>query len=696
MLNEAVQKSITDFYRAVQQGWPNFKPREGQLQMVAAIGNALSNAKSAEDKRNGDNLVVVQGKTGVGKTVGYAIPGIVVSKELKKRLLISTNSVALQEQIFEKDLPALAMISPIPFTYALAKGRGRYICNVKLESLTGHAMQKGMFDDASWDRPPEQHEISTLKTIAIKLDKKDWNGDKDSLDEDVTSELWGKIAADRHSCAGKHCPRFNSCSYYNARRDLVKADVIVANHNLVLSVLASESKLLPEPEDTLYIFDEAHELPDTAIAQFASEHHLNATIKFLEKLPMALNRCASLVPASDELLNNLEMVDVLVERLEDLKRLLDSYQSFADNSVWRFAHGALPEAIAGLAEDIEKISCSVFEMACQVQKAITEERNESHSKEPLNKAFQELGVYVPKLESLYTVWSQMMASENPPIAKWIERISTARGTDYLISSAPISAANALTNALWQRAAAVAMTSATIQTLGSFDYYLRNTGLNRFPKTLTVDVKSPFDYAKQGLFVVPKMKSSPTNAEAHTRELCDSIPSAILRVKLGALALFTSKKQMAAVYEALPDVIKRDVLVQGSMPKSTILSLHRQYVDNGKRSVIFGLASFGTGVDLPGQYCEFVLIAKLPFAPPDSPIEEARAEWMEKQNLNPFTEMSVPKAGLILNQWAGRLIRTELDHGCIVCFDNRLATKNYGKTLISGLPPYRQEICVYAY
>jgi ATP-dependent DNA helicase DinG len=308
-----IQEKIEEFYQAVQVNWPGFKIRVGQEQMFAHIAQTLSQAKSAKDVRDGDNILVVEGKTGVGKTLGYLIPAIVFSKLLNKRVIISTGTVALQEQLMQKDLPNLADLSPISFEYALAKGRSRYVCNIRLEQVSGKTKQTALFEDANWDGPPKEKDKDSFADALLSLSDGSWNGDKDTAPPEITDSMWPRIAAERSSCLGRHCQRFNVCPYFNARRDLVKADVIIANHDLVISTIASGSKILPDPSETLYIFDEAHNLPQVGIKHFASSVGLIASTRWLEKIMAAVLRADALLPDSSG--KTVEEVHAYVEDL---------------------------------------------------------------------------------------------------------------------------------------------------------------------------------------------------------------------------------------------------------------------------------------------------------------------------------------------------------------------------------------------
>ena len=352
---DEIQDRIQTFYKAVQANWPGFKVRTGQEQMFAQIANTLSHAKSHKEERTGDNILVVEGKTGVGKTLGYLIPAIVFSKLLGKRVIISTGTVALQEQLLQKDLPALAKLSPISFEYALAKGRGRYVCNIRLEQISGKTKQAALFEDANWDGPPKEQDKDNYADALIALNEGEWNGEKDTAPAEITDAMWSKIAAERSSCLGRHCQRFNVCPYFNARRELVKADLIIANHDLVISTIASGSKILPDPSETLYVFDEAHNLPQVGIKHFASSVGLIASTRWLEKIMAAVLRADALLPESSG-----KIVEEIHGYVEDLimhtRQMINSLRlaNFVthEEPIHRFKNGNLSDEFASYAETI--------------------------------------------------------------------------------------------------------------------------------------------------------------------------------------------------------------------------------------------------------------------------------------------------------------------------------------------------------
>jgi ATP-dependent DNA helicase DinG len=688
-----IKSHIDGFYELVKTQWPGFKARVGQEQMFEEISRTFHQAKDLKDERQGENILVVEGKTGVGKTLGYLIPAIVFSKLLGRRVIISTATVALQEQLIQKDLPALRKLSPIEFEFGLAKGRGRYVCNIRLEQTSGKTKQSALFEDANWDGPPKEQDKDKFSDALNALNDGTWNGEKDTAPTDLSDGMWGRIAAERSSCLGRHCQRFNVCPYFNARRDLVKANIIVANHDLVISTIASGSKILPDPSETLYIFDEAHNLPAVGIKHFASSVGLIASTRWLEKINAAVLRADALLPESNG--KTVEEVHGLVEDLiMHTRAMINSLRlsNFVthENTIQRFKNGELSDEFISYAETMGPLAIGLNNRVAKILQQLNDQRNNSIDKDSFSPSILEIGSYQSKTENLSSTWHLMQAESDPPIAKWVEWQDLGSGFDFKLHASPISAAQNLAQTLWSKSSAAILTSATLQTLGDFQYFLRQTGLNWFPATQTFEAQSPFNYEEQGTFSVPDMQECPSaNAQGHTQELSEAIPRELDDLKHGALVLFTSKKQMKQVYENLPEDFLRDVLMQGDQARSKLLAQHEQRIEKGQRSILFGMQSFGEGMDLPGKLCEVVVITKLPFAPPDSPVEEAKSEWLEKNQGNPFYEISVPAVALKLQQWVGRGIRTETDTAKIIVLDKRLKTKPYGKKLIAGLPPFKR-------
>ena len=276
------------------------------------------------------------------------------------------------------------------------------------------------------------------------------------------------------------------------------------------------------------------------------------------------------------------------------------------------------------------------------------------------------------------------ASRPRRYARWLNR----NLYDVEMVSAPIEPGNILQEVLWQRCYGAVCTSATLTALGRFDRFIERVGLQ--PDVSAAVIASPFNYPEVATFHVPAMQSDPRDFDAHTEEVIALIPD-LLNRHVSALVLFTSWRQLNAVISGLPKTLAEGLLVQGEGSKQALLQEHRQRIDEGKSSYLFGVASFSEGLDLPGEYCRHVVIVKLPFSVPDDPVDQAIAEWAEAQGRNAFYEISVPDASLRLVQACGRLIRSEKDYGTISMLDKRIVTQRYGRALIESLPPFRLDL-----
>ena len=378
--------------------------------------------------------------------------------------------------------------------------------------------------------------------------------------------------------------------------------------------------------------------------------------------------------------------------------LTDLYQAIAGTAAFderphrRFKNGVLPKWMVDLGGNIFAATQKLQSVLAEMREGLRQrdERDSILAQKLLN----EFGFYVSKVDNVVTTWELLLQDDvltRSPTARWIEKYAgSANQEDFLMCAAPLTATTALDHVLWSRASAVVLTSATITACGNFDLFLSETGLTRHPGTRLLRLESPFDHQKNARVVIPWMKSDPRDAAAHTREVIELLPT--LLSPEGSLVLFASGKAMRETFAGMNDELRGLILMQGALPKSEILSRHREAVLDGRKSIIFGLsASFGEGVDLPGALCSCVVIAKVPFTAPNDPWSEAKCEWVENQGKSSFMEIIVPEAGVKLNQNAGRLLRTEADWGVIYILDRRLARSNWGAMLLKGLPPFPLEV-----
>ncbi|QMV62028.1 ATP-dependent DNA helicase DinG [Ectopseudomonas oleovorans] len=713
MLSTELKSQIQGAYSRFLEA-KSLKPRYGQRLMIAEIAKVLGAIKSDDEgKRLGDPAVVaVEAGTGTGKTVAYSLATIPTAKAAGKRLVIATATVALQEQIVHKDLPDLLRNSGLNFSFALAKGRGRYLCLSKLD----HLLQDGaaqsataqLFEEEGFRIDVDEQGQKLFTAMIEKLAGNKWDGDRDSWPEELEDTRWSQLTTDHSQCTNRHCPNFQQCAFYKAREGMGKVDVIVTNHDMVLADLAlGGGAVLPDPRETIYVFDEGHHLPDKAIGHFAHFTRLRSTADWLTQIDKNLTKLLAQNPLPGDL-------GRLIEQVPELARELKSHQQFMFSACeeiadfkagedmegrerprHRFVGGVVPEHIRELGLELKKGFSKLNDLFTGVTELLKEAMDgegavgvASHQAEEWYPLF---GSLMARAKGNWELWLAFTAEdpeESPPMARWLTLAESGALFDIEVNASPILAAETLRRNLWSVAYGALVTSATLTALGSFDRYRMRAGL---PKVaVTAVVPSPFHHADAGVLRVPDLKADPRDAAVHTAAIIRDLP-ALVAGSRGSLVLFSSRRQMQDVFDGLERDWRKRVFIQGNLSKQETLNKHKARVDSGEESVLFGLASFAEGVDLPGAYCEHVVIAKIPFAVPDDPVEAALAEWIEARGGNPFMEIAVPDASLRLVQACGRLLRTEEDRGTITLLDRRVVTQRYGKAILNALPPFRREI-----
>ncbi|MBH2020471.1 MAG: ATP-dependent DNA helicase DinG [Burkholderiales bacterium] len=701
---ETARIRLEFLYGEVAADWPGFIARPGQYEMMQACLLTFLSARSPDDKeRPGSHLAQLEAGTGTGKTVAYCLAAIVAAEVLEKTVIVSTATVALQEQLFQKDLPRLAKIIP-DLRYDILKGRARYVCESRLEGVINDDVHdhglSGEFQDLFADSrrqagstPRDRDQaMRWFKGTAKKLNSGAWDGDIDSLAQQPEPDDWRQVQANAHACNGGQCEHFRNCAFFKARRQAASATLQVANHALVLATLQTDSSLI-DAGNTLFVFDEAHHLPGIAGEQFSYRARLGTSSRLLVSLRTVALRHGKTLPASTrpDPVAFAQLITGCTDKLAVLERYwMEAGLVSADKTVYRFAQGRIPEALIPECQELATLIRAIASQVSSIAAALKEpdESQSPSQREEQSRAGVELGVYLSRLDTLDKLLSAWATHDRVPWAKWIEWAEGALGTapDAWLCASPMTAAQVLSKNLWSQVSAAVCTSATLTACGSFDFFDRLSGMNRFPERRALVVASPFDYAIQGELRIAPMQHSP-KSPGFSGELCDRLPGLLREHPHGQLVLFTSKRQMQACHAALPKDISDQVLVQGVRSRTELLKEHVRRVLAGERSIIFGLQSFGEGIDLPGELCEHVVIDKLPFTPPNSPVEEALAEWLSAQGRDPFTELSVPRAGMKLAQWAGRGVRTVTDRAVITVCDTRLVTMRYGKAILAGLPPF---------
>jgi ATP-dependent DNA helicase DinG len=711
LLSEELKDSIRQAYASIIEA-KSLTPRWGQRQMIAEIANTLARIPGpGEPASKLPAVCVIEAGTGTGKTIAYAVAAIPVARALGKRLVVATATIALQEQFVNKDLPDIRRHSGLDFSFALAKGRRRYVCLSKLDrQLSQGQGDAGMLalypDDVG--QPAATEALPVYNGMIDALGKGQWDGDRDNWPETIAEEVWWGVTTDHSQCSGRRCPNISQCSFFRARDQLQNADIIVTNHDLTLSDLAlGGGAILSAPEDSIYVFDEGHHLPDKALSHFSSFCRLHTTVQWLQECKKSLAQAApvlnvlnalqrplqALPPVMDEAISGLQTAEQVVASLFETQEVDER----RDDQQLRLEHGLVPDSLrplgAALSAQFQQLASGLARLESQLEEAL-EDDYAGLDKAAIETWHINIGGMLGRAEGALALWQEYAVSgegEIPPRARWITLLNSNGQFGFELRCSPILAADILQECLWSRAAGVIVTSATITALNSFERFILHSGSPREANYKVV--ASPFDYAN-AVFCVPPMDCDPGDAQAHTQAMVEQLPH-LLNISEGSLVLFSSRRQMLEVFQGLgggAGARVRDlILMQGDYSKQEILRRHRECIDSGRGSVIFGLASFAEGVDLPGDYCRHVVIAKIPFAVPDNPLEAALAEWVEAQGRNAFMEISVPDAALRLVQASGRLLRTEQDTGRVTLMDRRIVTRRYGRAILDSLPPFRREL-----
>ncbi len=710
MLSDDIKKEIRTAYNALMEK-KSLTPRWGQRQMIATIAQTLARIPRPGEDAHTDKpaICIVEAGTGTGKTIAYTVAAIPMAQALGKRLVVATATIALQEQFILKDLPDIRHNSGLQFTYALAKGRRRYVCLSKLDRLLVEGDDQASLlplyaDDAAAVDADSMGAGPIYAGMLDALGRGEWDGDRDNWVENVADGVWYAVTTDHSQCSGRRCPNISQCSFFRARESLQNADIIVTNHDLVLADLAlGGGAILPEPEDSIYIFDEGHHLPEKALAHFANFCRLHTTIAWLQDSVKALSQAAPVLATLDSTTTDLQQ---LLSRMEEaISSLQAAEQAVAslfvdaeldegrDRQQLRLEHGLVPPDLQQIAVTLtaqfEQMTATLARLEDALAKALDDDFSKV-DKVDVETWHINIGGMLSRAEGVLSLWHDYAVreeGETSPQARWMTLLNGGGQFGFELRSSPVLAADILQDCLWMRAAGVVVTSATLTALSSFERFKLHSGVPH--DSLFQVVASPFNHTN-AVFSVPKMDCDPGDANAHTKALIAELPQ-LLSPEEGSLVLFSSRRQMLEVYEGLSGKLGVTLLLQGDFSKQEILRRHRAAIDAGEGSAIFGLASFTEGVDLPGDYCRHVIIAKIPFAVPDSPLEAALAEWVEAQGRNAFMEISVPDAALRLVQASGRLLRTEEDVGRVTLMDNRILTRRYGRAILESLPPFQRQL-----
>jgi len=689
--------SVPRLFKKIEEAMPDFKARPQQVEMSEFIAKKLTGPAH-------HRIAVVEAPTGVGKTLAYLAGVIETALATKKICVISTATVNLQQQLLQKDLPLFRDASEISLKFVEAKGRRRYLCPTKLIAIKQTEQQENLSFSAEESRMLKQ-QSKTIDHLYRSWDDESWDGDKDSYSEQILPTLWHQVSTDSEGCASKNCSQYLRCPYYRVRKEMQTANVIVANHDLVMSDADLGGGLvLPNPEEAIFVFDEAHNLPQKALDHAAKALDFKQLYQateladsVLKKVPKALVfrqhdfgfMLMELRRDLPGIVTSLQQMETILENSEVAQQLISGeieeprlyWQSPLVKALMTPCHGLLQRA-----NGIYK-HYSVF--ARWIKDGL--ENNEIKPK-----VAEALLPQVGSVQNIFGYLIEFMAlfldpdqADRPPNVRWLSYSKSSKQSYFIVHAGPMSAAYFLESTLWNRAYGTVLTSATLRGMGLFQRFRTDCGLKRLNADYFLAVKSPFNYQQQAVLALPNMQHLPNEQTSEWQQEVTDRLNNLIDLSEATLVLFTSKLVMDKVYRELQAEVRSKVLLQGDKqtPKQMV-SEHIRRIDEGKGSVIFGMDRFAEGVDLPGNLCSHVVITKLPFPVFTRPIEQAKQEWILRSGGHPFTSLSLPVVSMKLIQACGRLLRKETDSGKITVLDRRLLTKGYGKQLLAHLPNYK--------
>lgn len=607
-----------------------YRLRPQQLEMARKVKEAI----------DGHGVLVAEAGTGTGKTFAYLIPALLSGG----KVIVSTGTKTLQDQLFQKDIPAVRDALKVPVTVAILKGRANYVCHYHLD----RAAHEGRFmsrDDVRY--------LPYIQAYAGNTD----SGDRSGLATVPESAgIWSYVTSTRDNCLGQDCGWYKDCFVMEARKRAQAADVVVVNHHLFFADVWLRDEGVAEllPACNTVIFDEAHQLPETASLFFGEN------LSTGQLLELARDTTGEALVSAKDFPALPEAAAAVEKSARDLRLSLSEENGklpWRRASQFKAFQGALEGLVAKLAE-LSKL------LESQAQRA-----------EGLENCWQRCAVVSQRLQR----WRQ---EENDGYVRWVE----VTGPGLQLNATPLSVADIFRKQLEGSQRAWIFTSATLAVKGDFSHYRGEMGLD---EAVTACWDSPFDYPSQAVLYVPKGLPEP-NSKGYTEAVVD-VALPVLKASRGrAFLLFTSLRAMKLAHDELAEAFKRDgldypILIQGEGPRNELLERFRRL----ENAVLLGSQSFWEGVDVRGEALSLVVIDKLPFAPPDDPVLAARIEHLNNQGRNAFMEYQLPHAAITLKQGAGRLIRSETDRGVLMICDPRLVDKPYGRRIWQSLPPMKR-------
>lgn len=668
-------------------------------------------SKKIAEAFNSSKIALLEAGTGIGKSLSYLIPAFLWAEKNNERIVISTNTINLQSQLLNKDIPLVKKILDSNLDAVVMKGRRNYLCKMKLSNL-----------QSELDFDENAEEINSIIKWAGITD----NGVVDELTFIPSYNVWEKFASETDMCLNSHCPYFSGCFLQKSRREASESNIIIANHHILFADIEirkngrglDENILLPPYRKI--IFDEAHNIEKSASSFFSYSFSKNGFYKFVG-LYRGKNGKGFLPKLSSKLMkynvddyynlanfiNNevLGTFSIMHNNSFDIFALINKYikslannNNLKDNGQYSYSYShrikekewqnsdflnTFMRPIKSLCDLLYEFSKSLNKLISRMEDLPDSLRNKIELDYKLAKSYKN------KLESYIDNILQLFSVDIKKMVAWIEISGDKEEPNFSFVASPLYIDEILNEAVYSVFDSIVMTSATITVDNKFDYFKNLTGLSlvKNKEIIVESYQSPYNYEQQVLVVVPTDIPEPTNyteSKVYNEKINYFIKRSIEMTKGSAFVLFTSYNQLKKSYEEVNPYLKDIGLrafFQGEMEKGKLLERFKEEID----SSLFATDSFWEGVDAPGDTLRYVVLTKLPFRMPSEPIEEARIEDMESKGINPFTQYTLPSAVIKFRQGFGRLIRKHDDYGVVALLDSRALTKYYGKIFFKSLP-----------
>ncbi|MFW6273810.1 MAG: helicase C-terminal domain-containing protein [Halanaerobium sp.] len=657
-----------------------------ELNIFSEREEQLMAAEKIIDSFNNNQIDFIEAGTGTGKSFAYLIPALFYNNINSSRIVVSTNTINLQEQLINKDLVIMSRILPFDFKAVLVKGRNNYLCLRKFKNFKNNFDNKEIEIDEKLFSELNEWKLSTK------------SGEKTEINFLLKSDIWNQIAAESDLCLNSACPFFQQCYFMQARKEVYKADILIVNHHLLLSDArlkfdtgSADRGILPNFNHL--IIDEAHNIGDIATEHLGHPLYKALLAKWLKSLSGDKNSLISEIRedisfflANDQerlrtlvdsriIPSSQKVKDLIPQYFNELKAILDADKNrkvtvdskLKQSLKWKeFSQTA--EKLAGYLKNI-----SVFMQKIYDQLYLDIDDNTDENEMKITSSIRRCQNLIERIEF-------NLNSSDEDYVFWLES-SYYRGSEQIVQkSAPIDAGKFLPELLWSKLNNLIFTSATITVAGSFDYFYQAAGIKNAEE---LKVESPFDYSKQAEFLIPVDFPEP-GSDKFLKELVKNIYNIITSSGGATLVLFTSYRMLNYCYNNLKERAEEKgirILSQSELSRNYIM----KEFNSAYNTVIFGTSSFWEGIDLPGNLLQYLVMVKLPFPVPGEPLYKAKENLLKEKGLNPFYNLALPEAVIRFRQGFGRLIRSKNDRGYIILFDRRIISRSYGDVFIKSLP-----------